>query len=62
MGRLPEAWVAPPATRELRCWVRHRAKLVGLGSHLKWQVHAVLAAAGAQVPMTDLFGPAGRQL
>ena len=29
MGRLPEAWIAPPATRELRGWVRHRAKLVG---------------------------------
>src|SRR5947209_19822168 len=28
MGRLPEAWIAPPATRELRQLVRHRAKLV----------------------------------
>src|SRR5215211_8245440 len=28
MGRLPEAWIAPPATRELREAVRHRAKLV----------------------------------
>ena len=25
MGRLPEAWIAPPATRELRELVRHRA-------------------------------------
>jgi transposase len=33
MGRLPEAWIAPPATRELRELVRHRAKLVGLRSH-----------------------------
>ena len=46
MGRLPEAWIAPPATRELRGWVRHRAKLVGLRSSLKCQVHAVLAARG----------------
>ena len=46
MGRLPEAWIAPPATRELRGWVRHRAKLVGLRSNLKCQVHAVLADAG----------------
>jgi transposase len=61
MGRLPEAWIAPPATRELRGWVRHRAKLVGLRSNLKCQVHAVLAAAGVQVPMSDLFGPAGQQ-
>ena len=40
MGRLPEAWIAPPATRELRELVRHRAKLVGLRSSLKCQVHA----------------------
>ena len=31
MGRLPEAWIAPPATRELRGWVRHCATLVGCG-------------------------------
>jgi transposase len=62
MGRLPEAWIAPPATRELRGWVRHRAKLVGLRSNLKCQVHAVLAAAGVQVPMSDLFGTGGHQL
>src|SRR5664280_1265751 len=35
MGRLPEAWIAPPPTRELRELVRHRAKLVGLRSHCK---------------------------
>ena len=46
MGRLPEAWIAPPATRELRGWVRHRAKLVGLRSNLKCQIHAILAGAG----------------
>ena len=62
MGRPPEAWIAPPATRELRGWVRHRGKLVGLRSNLKCQVHAVLAAAGVTVPMSDLFGSTGRQL
>jgi transposase len=62
MGRLPEAWIAPPATRELRGWVRHRAKLVGLRSSLKCQVHAVLAAAGVVVPMSDLFGIDGQTL
>jgi transposase len=62
MGRLPEAWIAPPATRELRGWVRHRAKLVGLRSSLKCQVHAVLAGAGITVPMSDLFGPGGQRL
>jgi transposase len=62
MGRLPEAWIAPPATRELREWVRHRAKLVGLRSNVKCQVHAVLAGAGVAVPMSDLFGQQGQQL
>jgi transposase len=62
MGRLPEAWIAPPATRELRGWVRHRAKLVGLRSSLKCQIHAVLAGAGVHVPMSDLFGVGGQQL
>ena len=32
MGRLPEAWIAPPAVRELRELVRHRAKLVQPGT------------------------------
>jgi transposase len=62
MGRLPEAWIAPPAIRELRGWVRHRAKLVGLRSNLKCQVHAVLAGAGVQVSMSDLFSPGGQDL
>ena len=62
MGRLPEAWIAPPATRELRALVRHRAKLVALRSNLKCQIHAVLAACGVIVPMTDLFGARGQGL
>ncbi|MCA1702438.1 MAG: transposase [Actinobacteria bacterium] len=49
MGRLPEAWIAPPGTRELRELVRHRAKLVALRSNVKCQVHGVLAACGVQV-------------
>lgn len=35
MNRLPESWIAPPATRELRELVRYRAKLVALKSGLK---------------------------
>lgn len=62
LGRLPESWIAPPATRELRELVRHRAKLVALRSHCKAQVHAVLAKNGVQVPMSDLFGLAGTAL
>ncbi len=62
MGRLPEAWIAPPQVRELREAVRHRAKLVALRSGLKAQVHAVLAKQGVHVPMSDLFGVAGGRL
>jgi transposase len=62
MGRLPEAWIAPPVTRELRELVRHRAKLVGLRSHCKAEVHAVLAKCAVQVLMSDLFGLAGIEL
>jgi transposase len=62
MGRLAEAWVASPAWRELRELVRYRAKLVQLRTGLKAQIHAVLAKEGVRVPMTDLFGTAGRAL
>ena len=63
MGRLPEAWIAPPATRELRELVRHRAKLVALRSGCKCEVHAVLAKCGIQVLMSDLWAdPGSRQL
>jgi transposase len=60
MGRLPEAWLAPPPVRELRELVRHRAKLVTVRSGLKAGVHAVLAKQGLHLPVSDLFGPRGR--
>lgn len=62
MGRLPEAWIAPPDVRELRELVRYRAKLVALRSGLKAQVHAVLAKEGVAVALTELFRPAGLTL
>jgi transposase len=62
MGRLPEAWIAPPPVRGLREQVRHRAKLVALRSGLKAQVHAVLAKQGVPVPVSDLFGVGGSKL
>jgi transposase len=62
MGRLPEAWIAPGEVREQRELVRFRHKLVELRSGLKSQVHAVLAQHGVLVPMTDLFGLAGKAL
>ena len=63
LNRLAEAWIAPPALRELRELVRYRAKLVQLRSGLKAQVHAVMAKEGVLPTTSDLFGPAGtRQL
>lgn len=62
MGRLPESWIAPPPTRELRELVRYRAKLVALRTGLKAQVHAVLAKEGVHVPVSDLFGVGGNRL
>ena len=59
MGRLPEAYIAPPALRELRELVRYRAKLVTLRSGLKAQVHAVMAKHGILPSVGDLFGPVG---
>ena len=56
MGRLPEAWIAPPATREVRELVRHREKPVGIGSQCEAEVNAVLANCGVQVSLTDMFG------
>ena len=63
LGRLAEAWVAPPSIRELRELVRFRAKLVQLRSGLKAQVHAVMAKEGVLPTHTDMFCAGGiRQL
>jgi transposase len=61
MGRLAEAWIAPPAIRERRELVRYRAKLVRLRSGLKAQVHAVMAKEGVLPQHSDMFGPAGKR-
>jgi transposase len=56
MGRLPEAWIAPPEIRELREITRYRCKLVGIRTSGKDQVHGVLAKPGVQVTCSDIFG------
>jgi transposase len=61
LGELPEAWIAPPQTRELRELVRYRAKAVRLRSGLKAQVHAVMAKEGILPTRVDMFGPGGRR-
>jgi transposase len=59
LGRLPEAWIAPPPVRALREVTRYRHKLVGQRTSCKDQVHAVLAKAGIPVTRSDIFGPGG---
>ena len=59
MGRLPEAWIAPTEIRELREITRYRAKLVGMRTSGKDQVHGVLAKLGIFVVCSDIFGVAG---
>ncbi len=54
MGRLPQAWIAPPAVRELRELVRHRHKLRCVFG-VKDQVHAVLAKNGVEIGCSDIF-------
>jgi transposase len=59
MGRLPEAWIAPPQVRELRELTRYRARLVGLRTSCRNQVHGVLGKLGVRVTCSDVFGVAG---
>ena len=56
MGRLAEAWAAPPEIRELRELTRYRQKLVRARTSVKDQVHAVLAKLGVPVTCSDIFG------
>jgi transposase len=57
---LPEAWIAPPAVRQLRALLRHRAQLVRLRTLLRNRIHAVLADHGYGRPQGCWSGP-GRQ-
>ena len=59
LGRLAEAWIAPPEIRELREMVRFRAKLSNLRTGLKAQAHAVMAKNGVIPCRGDMWGPGG---
>jgi transposase len=59
LGRLAEAWIAPPEVREVREMVRYRAKLVRLRAGLKAQVHAVMGKHGVLPARVDMFGLGG---
>jgi len=57
---IPAVWLPDQATRELRRRVSHRAGLVRNRTLLRNRVHAVLAQALVDVPVSDLFGVRGR--
>ncbi len=61
MGRLPEAWVAPPQLRQFRELVRFRHKLVEQRASLKTQCHSVLAKQGV-LPEVGLWSGKGSVL
>ena len=61
MGRLPEAWIAPPEVRELREAVRYRAKLARLRAGLKAQVHQTLGKEGVIPELDSIWGPGGQR-
>ena len=54
---LPEAWIAPPAVRQLRALLRHRAQLVRLRTLLRNRICAVLADHGQDRPAGCWSGP-----
>ncbi len=54
---LPEAWIAPPAVRQLRARLRHRIQLVRLRTLLRNRIHAVLAEHGHDRPAGCWSGP-----
>jgi len=54
---LPEAWIAPPAIRQLRGVLRHRIALVRLRTVLRNRIHAILADHGYLRPAGCWTGP-----
>jgi Transposase len=54
---LPEAWIAPPVTRQLRALLRHRIQLVRLRTLLRNRIHAILADHGHGRPGGCWSGP-----
>jgi transposase len=57
---LPEAWIAPPAIRQLRALRRHRVALVRLRTRLPGRIHAIVAGYGEDRPAGGYWGGPGR--
>jgi transposase len=60
LGELPEAWIAPPAIRELRELVRYRAKVVRLRAGLKPRCTRSWPRRGCCPPASTCSGRAAR--
>jgi len=59
---VPAIWLPDPETREERERARFRLHLVRHRTALKNRIHATLVTFGHPVPVSDLFGVAGREL
>jgi len=57
---LPEAWIAPPAIRQLRPLLRHRVALVRLRTRLRNRIHAIVADYGYDRPAGEYWSGPGR--
>src|SRR5216117_2552083 len=57
---LPEAWIAPPAIRQLRALLRHRVALVRLRTRLRNRIHAIVAGYGYDRPAGGYWTGPGR--
>ena len=57
---LPEAWIAPPAIRQLRAPLRHRVALVWLRTRLRNRIHAIVADHGYDRPAGGYWTGPGR--
>jgi len=57
---LPEAWIAPPAIRQLRALLRHRVALVRLRTRLRNRIHAIVADYGYDRPAGGYWTGPGR--
>src|SRR5512133_3882302 len=57
---LPEAWIAPPAIRQLRALLRHRVALVRLRTRLRNRIHAIVAGYGHGRPAGGYWTGPGR--
>ncbi len=59
---VPAIWLPDPTVRAERERARFRLHLVKHRTALKNRIHSTLATFGQPVPLTDLFGVAGREL